>query len=413
MSAFTPTPDVATILDGLLDIFERRDGAPRQAVRVKLDDVERTLPGYYSQTDPLPRVTANEQLEDLARRGWIAVTWQPGQAGHLLEAVRLEPGQARSLYALLRREPLADRRQRLRDLLLGNRFQLTGWRQRAIQSCLDRLAANQSPAPFSLTDEAWNQDLLAALLHLPHEEAREEIAYRVFSVRVFNDSKRFDALKGAVARLARRHQPAWRGLSAPETLRELGLVANPNHLVLYGPWRIVDAHGQLTALDAFYPSVGIPAALAAHARRVSVDAARVVCVENLAPFYELVRHEGRGLAAVCLWGNPSPAARHLLRCLAQSLPQATGLYVWADIDYGGLHILDQLRRQVATCFSPYHMDQATLERHARWAHPLSAADERNLARLRRHPGLADMLPLIDYMLLRGLKLEQEAVTLPA
>jgi hypothetical protein len=412
MSAFRPTPDVATILHRLLDIFERRDGAPRQVVRVKLDDVERALPGYYSQTDPLPRVTANEQLQDLARRGWIEVAWQPGQAGHLLEAVCLEPSQARSLYALLGREPLADQRQRLRDLLLGNRFQLEGWRRRAIQSCLDRLAASQSPAPFSLTDEDWNRDLLAALIHLPPEEAREEIAYRVFSVRVFNDSKRFDALKGAVARLARRHQPGWRALSARETLRELGLVANPSHLYLYGPWRIVDAQGQLTGLDAFYPSVGIPAGLAAHARRVSVDAPRVVCVENLSPFYELIRHEGPGLAAVCLWGNPSPAARHLLRCLAQSLPPTTGLYVWADIDYGGLHILDQLRRQVATRFSPYHMDQATLERHARWAHPLLAADERNLARLRRHPALADMLPLIDHMLLRGIKLEQEAVTFP-
>jgi hypothetical protein len=409
---FTPTRDVAVILDHLLDVYERRDGAPRQVVRVKLDGMGKNLPGYNSQTDPLPRVTANEQLEELAQRGWVYLTWQPGQSGHLLEAVALEPAQTDPLYVLLKRQPLAERRRQLRDLLLADRFRLDGWRKRGVQYALDQLQAHKSPAPFSLVDEDWDRDLLTALINLPDEEAREEVPYRVFSVRVFNDSKRFDALKETVARLARRHRPAWRGLSTQETLCELGLVANPGHLYLYGPWQLVDAQGQVISLAGFYPSVGIPALLAGHVQRVSVDAARVICVENLASFYELIRHEGQGVAALCLWGNPSPAARHLLRCLVQDLPAHIPLLLWADIDYGGLGILGQLRRQVSIRFAPYRMDQATLEAHARWAHPLSTRDERNLSRLRRHPALTDMGPLIDYMLLRGLKLEQEAVTFP-
>jgi hypothetical protein len=406
---FTPTPDVAVIIHHLLDVYERRDGAPKQIIRVKMEDLGKTLPGYNSQTDPLPRVTANEQLEQLAGRGWVYLTWQPGQSGHLLDAVMLEPTQAEPLYALLKRQPLADRRRRLRDLLLADRFRLDGWRRRAVQYALDQLQGHKSPAPFSLTDEDWNRDLLTVLINLPDEEARDEIPYRVFSVRVFNDSKRFDALKDTIARLARRHQPAWRALSSQETLRELGLVANPDHLYLGGPWRLLDADGQVTSLAGFYPSVGIPAALAAHVQRVSVDASRVVCVENLASFYELIRHEGQGTAALCLWGNPSPAARHLLRCLVQELPQLVPLLLWADVDYGGLSILAQLRRQVSIRFAPYRMDQANLDAHARWAHPLSTRDERNLSRLRCHPALTDMTPLIDHMLLRGLKLEQEAV----
>jgi len=408
---FTPTPDVAVILHHLLDVYERRNGAPRQSVRVNLDDIGHTLPGYGSQTDPLPRVTANEQLAHLAQRGWVTLAWQPGQPGHLLEAVTLEPAQTEPLYALLKREPLAERRRRLRDLLLADRFRFDGWRRRAVQHTLEQLKAHKSPIPFSLVDEDWNRDLLTALINLPDEETRQETPYRVFSVRIFNDSKRFETLKETLARLARRHQPAWRDLSSREALRELGLVANPGHLYLYGPWRLVDAEGQVTSLAGFYPSVGIPAALAAHVQRVSVDAPRVVCVENLASFYELIRHEGQTLAALCLWGNPSPATRHLLRCLAQDLSPHVSLLLWADIDYGGLSILAQLRRQVSTHVVPYRMDQATLEAHAHWAHPLSTADERNLTRLRRHPALTDMRSLIDYMLVRGLKLEQEAVSL--
>ena len=90
-------------------------------------------------------------------------------------------------------------------------------------------------------------------------------------------------------------------------------------------------------------------------------------------------------------------------------PPHIPLYLWADIDYGGLNILAQLRRQVSARFAPCRMDKATLDAHARWAHPLTPTDERNLTRLRRQPTLADMTPLIDHMLLRGIKLEQEAV----
>ena len=406
---FKPAPDVRVILSHLLDIYERRGGQPRQVVRVNLDELVASLPGYFSQLDPHPRVTANEQLAHLVWLEWLQLAWLPGQENHLLKTVTLAPRRAKPLYTLLEREPVAAQRQRLRDLLLGDRFRLDGWRLQATDNCLSQLKAQKSPAPFSLTDEEWNRDLLAALIALPNTETTDEISYRVFSVRVFNDSKRFEALKESIARLARRHQPFWRDLSSPEILRELGLVANPGHLYLYGPWRLVDADGQVMSLAEFYPSVGIPTALAARVQQVRVDAACVVCVENLASFYELIRHQGQGLAALCLWGNPSPTIRHLLRCLVQDISPAIPLYVWADIDYGGLNILAQLRQQVSLRIAPYRMDIATLKTHLRWAHPLSSTDERNLTRLRAVPALADMTPLIDEMLRQGLKLEQEAV----
>ncbi len=408
--SFVPTPDVAAVLHILLDVYERRGGAPKQAVRVHLDDVAGTLPGYYSQTDPSPRAAANEQLVRLQADGSLGLTWQPGQTGHLLETATLALDRVDRLYALLGRESLADRRYRLRALLLGERFRFAGWRRRAVQDCLDRLKGHKSPTPFDLDDGGWNRDLLDALIALP-KDPQEQVPYRVFSVRVFNDSKRFDRLKGAVARLARRYHPEWRPLTNRELLRELGLVANPDHVYLYGPWRLVDGQGQLTSLSEFYPSVGIPTMLASRLARAETEADRVICVENLAPFYELIKWEGRGLAALCLWGNPSPASRHLLGRLAQTLPTDVPLLLWADLDYGGLSILAQLREKVSPRFAPYRMDPETLEAHAHWAQPLTSRDERYLARLNNHPLLVDMLPLIEAMLERGVKLEQEAVAL--
>ncbi|MGD9143959.1 MAG: DUF2220 family protein [Anaerolineae bacterium] len=403
--SFTPTRDVATILNNLLDQYERRQDPRARIIRCDLEALD--LTGYTSQLDPEPRQVANEQFWRLERSGLVDLTWLPGETGHLLESATLNPDRAGDAFALLGRTTLAERRARLRDLLLSDRYRIDGWRLRAVQHTLKQLKEERSPAPFSLTDEDHNRDLLAALVALG--DVVEEMPIRVFSVRLFNDSKRFDALRRAVVHLARRHGPDWRELRPHEVLLELGLVSNPGHIYLYGPWRLVDRRGVAHDLRDFEPSVGLPARLAAGVQEVTVDAQQVVCVENLTPLYELIRREPAGLAALYLGGNPSPSCRHLLQTLSQGLPERVPLLVWADLDCGGLSILAQLRRLVSPRFRPYRMDMDTLNAYALWAKPLSPADERRLARLTHHPHLADMSELIQYMLARGLKLEQEAV----
>jgi hypothetical protein len=400
----TPSPDVAAVLHNLLDQYERRQDPHARVIRCELEGVE--LPGYYSQLDPEPRHVANEQLRRMEEAGLVRLGWLSGQEGHLLDAVVLDPGGAEELFRIAGRDPVAARRARLRDLLLGDRFRLDGWRLRAVNHTLAQLREERSPAPFSLTNEGRNRDLLVALVALG--AVTEETPIRAFSVRTFNDSKRFDGLRGAVVRLARRHEAEWRDLRAHEVLAELGLVTNPGHLILAGAWRLVDGQGVIHELANFEPSVGIPTRLAATAQEVRVDAERVVCVENLTPFCELVRREPGRLAALYLGGNPAPACRHLLRCLAEQAPAELPLQVWADLDYGGLNILAQVRRLVSARFAPYRMGVETLEAHAHWAQPLTLGDERRLVQLTRHPHLQDMRPLIDHMLARGIKLEQEA-----
>lgn len=414
---FTPSPDVATVLHALLDTLERREHrslhtstAPHsstRSIRYRVDAT--TLPNYHSQIDPAPRQTANEQLQSLERLGLLQLKWLRGETGHLLDSVQLLPEHAGTLFDWLERTPQAVHRARLTDLLLAERFRFDDWRLTALQHCLDQLKAGKSPAPFSLTDKEFNHDLLTALAEL--DQVDEETPYRVFSVRVFNDSKRFEDLIGALRTLARRSQPDWKGLSNDELLHELNLTANPTHLYLYGPWRLVDDAAQMISIAEFHPAVGLPAAQAHRLRRVMVDAPQVICIENQTTFYELIRHKQHNLATICLWGNPSPACRHLLRCLAANLSDDIPLYVWADIDYGGLNILAQLREKVSPRFRPYHMDVSTLDAHANWAHPLTSTDVRNLNRLMQRASLIDMRPLIDHMLQRNLKLEQEAVIL--
>ena len=287
---------------------------------------------------------------------------------------------------------------------------------RAINYVLNQLKAKKSPAPFNLIDSNLTLDLLTALQNLPALAA--ETPYRVFSVRTFNDSKRLEAIKSQLVSLARLGNPEWKHLPAAEVLRELNLVANPNYIHFSGNWQFTTEDGEVLNLSGFIPSVGFPAAQTAALQ--SVRAESVLCIENLTTFHQYIRtkqagkytEEQRGKrlltrhhAILCTYGNPSPAIRHILRLI----PETTPIYLWSDLDYGGFNILAQLRKQVGLRVQPYLMDIATFDRHAHLSRPLTQSDVRNLKRLARNPDLVDIHPILEHLLKRGLKLEQEAI----
>jgi len=410
---FVPSPDVAVVLNLLLDILERRTAQNARrpaehathAIKIVLSEV--ALPAYFSQIDPMPRLTANEQFQTLERAGLLKLAWIAGESGHLLKTVTLEVEQAARLYQIIKRTALSDSRTRLESLLLGEKFRFPegDWRARAIRHILLQLKSKKSPSPFSLADEDLNLDLLSVLAALPN--LLTETPYRVFSVRIFNDSKRLEAIKNQLVSLARSGNPEWKQLPADEVLRELNLVPNPTHIHLAGNWQLGLENGEILSLGGFAPSVGFPAAQTIHLQSVNVHASAVLCIENLTSFHEFIRKAApdRQYALLCTYGNPSPAVRRILRLIPEEIP----IFHWSDLDYGGFNILSQLRRLVSERVEAYCMDGATLDANFERARPLTVSDRANLKKLLYRPELRDTHTVITYLLKRGLKLEQEGI----
>ena len=429
--SFVPTPDVAVILNALLDKLENRatrssivaqaeiPSRVSRSIKIVLDGLN--LPAYFSQIDPQSRIIANQQLQTLEQRGLLRLKWLPGETSHLLDSISLKTEhltQHESLYQLLNREPLSNYRARLESLLLAEKFRYPkeDWRAHALNSILGQVRAGKSPSPFSLTDSNLNFDLLAVLAALP--ALTTETPYRVFSVRIFNNSKRFEDIKPALVRIARRANPEWKTFTPEDLLRELNLVPNPDFVHLAGNWELTDLNGQIINLDCFIPSVGFPASQIARLEKIAIRAEAVLCIENLTSFHTYTRanethsaklhasrERSRRNAVICLMGNPSPSIRHLLRLIPANIP----IYLWSDMDYGGFSILSQLRRKVGLRIQPYLMDIATFDTYAHLSRPLTQADTRNLKRLAVNPVLKDVHPTLEHILQRGLKLEQEAI----
>ena len=413
---FTPSPDVAFVLHALLDRQENRirrgglsqpDGAPPVIRSIKIQLANLDLPSYFSQTDPEPRLVANHQFQEMARQNWLTLTWPPGETGHLLESVTLSIPEP--LYALLKRDPLANRQNRLETLLLADRFRFAkeDWRSKILRYALEQMRAGKSPSPFSLSDMEWNSDLLTVLVALT--EVPMETPYRVFSVRTFNDSKRFERLKPALVRLVRLANPHWKHLAGDELLRELNLASNPTFIPFSGNWEFTTNRGEILSLGGFTPSMGFQAAQSTSIQAVAAHSEAVLCIENLTTFHEFSRGlptQPPAFAAVCILGNPSPPIRRLLRLI----PDKTPIYLWADLDYGGFNILSQLRQLVNPNVKPYRMDISTFEAYAHLARPLTESDARHLKRLALRPELQDVQPVIQHLIEKRLKLEQEAIS---
>jgi hypothetical protein len=421
--SFTPSTDVAVVLNFLLDSLERRaarntqhESHIRHSIKASLPDL--SLQSYFSQTDPLPRLVANEQFQRLEKAGLLRLVWIPGETGHLLQTVILltpiQPAargtEDATLYDLLRRTPVSDLRSQLESHLLGEKFRYSenDWRSRAVRHSLKQLRAGKSPAPFSLSDSDLTQDMLTALAALPGLQS--ETPYRIFSVRIFNDSKRLEAIKSALVSLVRLGNPEWKRLPAEDVLRELNLVANPGYIHLSGNWQLTTTDGQILSLGGFSPSVGFPAAQTTQLESVTVHAPAALCIENLTAFHEFVHQAGHltHYAVICTYGNPSPAVRRILRLIRDETP----IYHWSDLDYGGFNILSQMRRLVSERVHPYRMDIETLEANAHFARPLTASDRIHLKRLLSRPELRDVRPTVEHLLKRELKLEQEGIGSP-
>ena len=85
--SFTASIDVSVALNALLDTLERRAEHTTRSIKVSLAALP--LPGYFSQANPEPRLTANEQFILLEKKGLLYLTWMPGETGHLLQSITL------------------------------------------------------------------------------------------------------------------------------------------------------------------------------------------------------------------------------------------------------------------------------------------------------------------------------------
>ena len=439
MSSLEPVDTVRAILGTLLDRYEQP--GRQNIVRVRLSS--RDHPGYFSAEDSAPRRETNDVLRRLAQAGTLRLHWRKWEEGNWLEAVDLVGEQAASLYILLGRNSRGEQDQALRQLL-DDEEPRSGWHSDFLTWTRAQLEAHRGVAPLDRDDPHRNADLLRALAALA--DLRAPTLERTLSVRLFGDTKRLEALHGAIVRVLRRHDPEAATFGDDEwaLLQAHNLDRAPEYVPIAGPLALrvrtederpttndqrhpmagtcqssaaeqpssfAGAPSTVIDLKLFQPSVALSAAMLQAAEVAACDAARLITVENATSFNELLMSRPPEVLIIYIGGFASPTVIQLLRAVRAVQPHVPLLH-WGDLDAGGLRILAHLREHVGNVAS-LAMGSAIFDAYRAFAQPLTSTDHTTLTVLREHAALADCVSLIDTMLAAGKKLEQEAVDIVA
>jgi len=406
----------AEVLTTLVDRYEnRRDySTEHKSPRRTLLKVEAgRFPDYQHPSDATYRRTFNAEMQQLEKDSLIGLEWVRFSEGEYLQRIVLTEPALPRIYQLL------NRRSKI-ELYRDAEIIVSQWQETAppeltqfykfilekLQT-LDNLPGSLKPG----RDKELN-DILAGL-HAVFESRDGDIAKRLLSVRLYGDSKRWQALEKQITAIIKEFNLIESGGTedSAEALAERGIVNNPGQINLAGPLVFSTPAGQVD-LQAFYPDLGLSTEMAADLTVDSCPAEAVVTVENKTSFYQYVRCMPAAHLAIYLGGYHNPPRRKLLRELDRYFKKndrRVSFYHWSDLDYGGITIWQSLVEKTGLSFQPLLMDEETYLKHLAYGQPIDDSYCRKLARLIENPALEIFHALIRLMLEHKMRIEQEAV----
>lgn len=377
----------------------------------------KNLPAYFDDTSARPKSEINETCLALAARGLLEIRWVKHEEGNLVEKVALNGGAVEDVYRCLGRKPKLTAATEVCALARSYSVGSPSWAVSFFEYIIARFEYGESVSRYL---DIWDIARAELLFKTIRESGRvsEETPRRIFSQKALGHSKAFDSVAGALTRVVRDFHPAFRcgaeereGCEQKEVLAELGLVDNPQHLLISGPLRFT-VDGRLIDISAFFPDIGLPAEMVSKMVIEELRVDRVVTVENLTSYYQFARHHAGRFLVIYLGGYHNSPRRLFLTRLRDHLVAAgkeAVFYHWGDIDYGGFTIFNHLRSKCSLNLIPLHMDVTTLQRYEKFAMPFDRAYGERLSHLLDREEYHVFHDVIHYMLERKIRLEQECV----
>jgi hypothetical protein len=225
----------------------------------------------------------------------------------------------------------------------------------------------------------------------------KETFSRDFSVRIFNDSKIFERISSKAVNLLFDYGDF---PEKEQVLENLNIVKNPTYVNFKGAGTLILA-GQRIDLSTLRSDIAISSSLLEDIGRIEITGKTVMTIENLTSFHTA---DSKDIFLIYLGGFHNRVRREFIKEIHRQNPRVA-FYHFGDIDAGGFYILEHLQRQTGIDFRPYKMDVKTLKEYHEYAKRLTDNDRDRLKKLRS----CGYDEVIDYMLDRNCKLEQEAV----
>lgn len=404
------------ILNRLLDKYERSraylDGGTTRRIMLRLCSGD--MPEYNLE-DTSVRELVNSTVQALADGGIVKFEWMKFERGNIMDKVWLCVERVEDAYRAAGRVPKKEKADRVLD---GIRASLPGitqpWIESFLKEAVEGIDAKKSIAPYLPADTDTALAVLKALGAIDGMDG-EECPERVFSIKVFGDSKYFERnVKKRIAGIIREYLVAEKGLierpSDDEMLAQVGIVKAFEQVEFCGDisGRL---YGKLVNFSHFCHGTVLNSRTVKNLEVDSIGRVnRVLFIENKTNYMDYIsKGKGRDELVIFHGGLYSPVKGEFFAKVYDA-GQRSGakFYHWGDIDIGGFRMFKRLKENIIPRLRPYLMDkEAFMSRKKYWL-PFDGKYQKALESMLYDKGYLEFHDVIETMLRVGARLEQEA-----
>ncbi len=198
------------------------------------------------------------------------------------------------------------------------------------------------------------------------------VTMRAFSIRCFQDSKRFEkAFRDEFLRSAVQYDPILselcqhQDMGPREKLAYLGIYARPEIYELSGRISFSFKNGTVDCTPLFPEGIALRSTSVDYIEHVDLSGVgRVIFIENKTNYDEYLNSEIQ-LSDLLVYhgGFLSPQKRKLIRKICDALPLEIPVYFWADIDLGGFRMFCELQ-SIFPQLQPMRMEASDVIKYA-------------------------------------------------
>ena len=384
------------VLNKLLDLYEKSktflgENKNRQTFKVT---VSKLFQKYDDDSEYELYKEINQNLDTLKKKGFI--TTKAEKSGKI-RSVSLEENAIEQVYEYIKRTPKADRNNQIIELWDNyNDLQddLFSPLREYIKEQKIRISTNKAVQFFDGSFVDY-EDLLNAVKAVLSNQ--NEIFIRELSVKLFNNSKRLEAIENTVRSFLYKYGEYD---DKDTVLEEHNIIKTPTYVMVKGNGIL---HcGETIDLSKIKGDIGLSTQTLKDLSEVELNGANVITIENLTNFHKY--HSDNELV-IYLGGFHNSIKRDFIRLVAKCNPKTVFKH-FGDIDAGGFYILEHLKRKTGINFIPHNMDIYTLEKNKNYWIKLTENDKTRLCFIAEKANIYK--ETIDYMLKNNCKLEQES-----
>lgn len=385
------------ILDKLIDSYEnsiiyKGDSLRDNKIYFKFD--LKNLKEYFDELNYKYKEEIDIACEQLENEELIKIYRGKGFKNHIIEKVQLKLENLQEIYLYLNRKEKKQKQNEVFSLLEDYKVREDFLGDFA-NYIIDKLENNASVKKYlDLENISECKDILKGIDEVLKQN--KEIFRRNFSIKVYGDSKKYEAIESKVIKIIK-------DFSQDEFINDYNILKNYTYVYFKGNIKLKIKESNINAND-FLGGIAISSKDIENIEEIKVCSEQLVTIENLTSFNNYNEEGG----VIYLGGYHNRVRQNLLIKIYSENPNIN-YYHFGDIDAGGFKILIHLINKTKIPFKSLNMDSKTLLQNIDYAKPLTANDLTEINRLLEIDEYKEYSDVLSMMIKMRKKLEQEII----